>query len=194
MLLLSMKVLAGLFWASAALETYTVVGEAFVYISEPLSRHAQAESPSISPRTARLIFAQRLGLSQYHSLEGVDQSDLDNLNTFGGEQRQTFAPDDTLQGTEKLLLVVEGVGQGSVLPAEVLMETFTNVVIEILSPSAVPAFKIEPQPSSSQNLELAIDLLNQDRDSKQKGQNPCHFEIPGRSFLRGGFSSLHLVG
>ena len=38
-----------------------------------------------------------------------------------------------------------------------------------------------------------MDLLNQDRDSKQKGQSTCYFEIPGFSSLRGGISGLRLV-
>lgn len=42
-------------------------------------------------------------------------------------------------------------------------------------------------------MELAIDLLNQDRDSKQKGRNPCYFEIPGASSFRGGVSSFDMV-
>ena len=64
---------------------------------------------------------------------------------------------------------------------------------DVFDQPAAPAFEINTQPSSSQNLELAIDLLNQDRDSKQKGKNPCYFEIPDRSYLRGGISSLRLV-
>ena len=66
-------------------------------------------------------------------------------------------------------------------------------MIDVFEQPATPAFEIDSQPSSSQNLELAIDLLNQDRDSKQKGKNPCHFDIPGPSYLRGGISSLRLV-
>ena len=68
---------------------------------------------------------------------------------------------------------------------------------DVFDQPAAPAFEINTQPSSSQNLELALDLLNQDRDSKQdskqKGKKPCYFEIPGRSYLRGGISSLRLV-
>lgn len=107
-----MKALAGLLWAGAALEVYTVVGEAFVYTSESWSRQAQIEPPSISPYTARLLLAQRLGLSQYHSLEDADESTLDILNTYGGEQQKIFAHDGMSQGAEKLLFVVEGVDEG----------------------------------------------------------------------------------
>ena len=66
-------------------------------------------------------------------------------------------------------------------------------MIAIFDRPIVPAFKIDPQPSSSQNLELAIDLLNQDRESKQKGQDPCFLEVSDLSSLRGGLSRLRLV-
>lgn len=106
-----MKALAGLLWAGAALEAYTVAPEALVYTSECLSRQTPAEPPSISPHTARLLLARRLGLSQYHSLQDADESTLDILNTYGGEQQQIFAGEDGSHGAEKLLLIVEGVDE-----------------------------------------------------------------------------------
>lgn len=108
-----MKALAGLFSAIVALESYTVVGEALVYTSESGSRPAHAEPPSISPHTARLLLAQRLGLSQYHSLQDADESTLDILNTYGGQQEQIFAREDGSQGAERFLIFVEGVDEGS---------------------------------------------------------------------------------
>ena len=110
---LNMKALAGLLWASAALEAYTVTGKALLYTSESWSCKAPVEPPSISPQTARLLLAQRLGLSRYHSLQDADERTLEILNTFGGEQQQIFAPEETLQGAEKLLLIVEGVDEGT---------------------------------------------------------------------------------
>ena len=117
-----MKALAGLLWASAALETYTVAGEAFVYTSESWSRQTPVGPPSISPHAARLLLAQRLGLSQYHSLHDADESTLDILNKHGGEQQQIFTRGDRSQGAEKLLLVVEGGGEGSLCFPEVYNE------------------------------------------------------------------------
>lgn len=109
-----MKVFAGLLWASAALELCAVTGEALVYTSESLSRQTPTEPPSVSPHTARLLLAQRLGLSQYHSLQDADESTFSILNKFGGEQQQQiFAREDPSQGAEKLLLIVEGVDEGS---------------------------------------------------------------------------------
>ena len=114
-----MKALAGLLWGCAALEAYIVAGEALVYTSESWSRRTPAEPPSISPHTARLLLAQRLGLSQYHSLQDADDSTLGILNTYGGEKQQIFAPKDESHGAEKLLLVVEGVNEGSLRLLEV---------------------------------------------------------------------------
>ena len=108
-----MKALAVLLCASAALEAYTVVGEALIYTSDSSPRQAPVEPPSISPHTARLLFAQRLGLSQYHNLQDADEVTLDILNTYGGEQQQIFASEERSQGAEKLLLIVEGIDEGN---------------------------------------------------------------------------------
>ena len=114
-----MKALTGLLWATVSLEAHTVLGQALVYTSESWSRQARVEPPSISPHTARLLLAQRLGLSQYHSLQDPDDLTLDILNTYGGEQQRIFAHDEEgFQGAEKLLLVVEGVDEGSLRPAK----------------------------------------------------------------------------
>ena len=115
-----MKALAGLLWTCAAFEAYTVAGEAVVYTSESWSHQTPAEPPSISPHIARLLFARRLGLSQYHSLQDADDSTLDILTTYGGEQQQIFARENG--GAEKLLLVVEGVDEGSLGPPDIVDE------------------------------------------------------------------------
>ena len=107
-----MKALVGRLWASAAFVASTVAGEALVYTSESWSRQTPADPPSISPSTARLLFAQRLGLSQYHSLQATDESTLEILNVYGGNQQQIFTQERSLDA-EKLLLIVEGVDEGS---------------------------------------------------------------------------------
>ena len=107
-----MKALVGLLWASAAFEASTVAGEALVYTSESWLSQTPADPPSISPNTARLLFAQRLGLSQYHSLQDTDESTLEILNLYGGNQRHVFAHEERSRDVEKLLLVVEGVDEG----------------------------------------------------------------------------------
>ena len=108
-----MKALVGLFSASAAFVASTVAGEALVYTSESWSRQTPADPPSISPSTARLLFAQRLGLSQYHSLQATDESTLEILNVHGGNQQQIFTQEERSRDAEKLLAIVEGVDEGS---------------------------------------------------------------------------------
>lgn len=106
-----MKVVSGLLWASTAFEFHTVSAQALVYISDVVPLPAKAEPPFISPNTARLLFAQRLGLSQYHSLEDADESTLDILNSYGGIQQQIFAREVQTQGLERVLIIVDGVSK-----------------------------------------------------------------------------------
>ena len=102
-----MRSLTSLLWAGAALQTYAASPEALVY-TFPESSQGQHRTPTISPNDARLLLAQRLGLSEYHSLGDVDQHTLERLNIFGGQQKSIFedAPED---GSRRLLLFIDGV-------------------------------------------------------------------------------------
>lgn len=104
-----MRVLAGLLWAGAALEACAVSAQALLYISDQDPVPSKEGLPSISPVTARLVLAQRLGLSQYHSLDDADESTLEALKAFGGEQRRLLKDDDRPPGDEKFLFIIEGV-------------------------------------------------------------------------------------
>ncbi len=111
-----MRLLPTLVSVSIALEHCTVSAQALLYTSERVSPPSKRGPPSISPLTARLLLAQRLGLSQYHSLEGADEGTLGILNTFGGEQQRIFddgdqAWEDENSSDEKFLLMVEGVSE-----------------------------------------------------------------------------------
>ena len=101
-----MRALAGLVWANAALQTYGASSEASVYFFDRNTKPAEAQPPSVSPSTARLLLAQRLGLSQYHSLKDAGESTLEHLNALGGTQKPIF-PDEE-QEPLKVLLFVEG--------------------------------------------------------------------------------------
>lgn len=65
------------------------------------------ETPSISSITARLLFAQRLGLSQYHSLDGADEATVELLNGFESSREQIFLDEE--KHTEKVLAFIENV-------------------------------------------------------------------------------------
>ena len=101
-----MRALAGLVWASAALQTYAALSEASVYFFDKNTKPTEAQPPSVSPSTARLLLAQRLGLSQYHSLKDAGDSTIKHLNALGGTQNPIFSDEE--QEPLKLLIFVEG--------------------------------------------------------------------------------------
>lgn len=103
-----MRVLAGLVWASAALQTYATSPEASVYFFDKNTEPSNAQPPSVPPSTARLLLAQRLELSQYHSLKDADGSTIRQLNALGGTQKQIFLNGEQDETLMKLLIIVEG--------------------------------------------------------------------------------------
>lgn len=83
--------------------------EAYVFISPNGNSYSSStkESPSISSIAARLLLAQRLGLSQYHSLDGADEATIELLNRFEGSRDQIFLDEE--KSTEKVLAFIENV-------------------------------------------------------------------------------------
>jgi hypothetical protein len=68
---------------------------------------ASAARPSVSPETARLIIAHRLGLSRFHSIEHADAEAIRHLNAYGGAQQKLFGQDDEDRSKAHLLLWIE---------------------------------------------------------------------------------------
>ena len=106
-----MKVLAALAWASTTLGIYATSNEASVYLQDSVVASRSSKAQSVTPSTARLLFAQRLGLSQYHDLGDADEATLQVLNTYGGQQQSMFedVEESRQQSTDKLLFIIEGV-------------------------------------------------------------------------------------
>ncbi|MCJ1352406.1 MAG: hypothetical protein MMC33_002390 [Icmadophila ericetorum] len=100
--------------------------------------------PSISPLSSRLLFAQRLGLSRYHTLEGVDDDTLDLLSRFGSQRSSLFA--DENEELVKSLVIIEGIDRP-----------------EGVFPGSIPLFTVSNPPLSASNEQLVFDLLAQDR-------------------------------
>lgn len=68
---------------------------------------ASAATPSVSPETARLIIAQRLGLSRFHAIEHADAEAIRHINAFGGRKQKLFGTDDADRSRAHLLMWVE---------------------------------------------------------------------------------------
>jgi len=75
--------------AAVLLSVAAATQEAQVYLSD-----SAAQSYAISPETARLVFAQRLGLGETEKLQEVDDATITTLNNFGGRPQKLFGQDE----------------------------------------------------------------------------------------------------
>jgi hypothetical protein len=126
----------------------SAASDAKVYLFQGDEWPNTSKPPTLSPKEARLVFAQRLGVSRYHSLDDVGEDTLSYINQFGGPQEQLFGGNGQDKAPE-LVLLVEGV---SAEHAEPLLSAWSSIQ---------PAFTISNPPSSSENLELAFNLDRQ---------------------------------
>lgn len=106
-----MKGLLGYFCVGFLTVAHAEVPVAHVYdLSAPsVHRPVASISDSVSAETARLIVAQRLGLAQYHSLKGVDEQTIRQLNDFGGPPQRLLSKGYGDSSPGKLLVIVEGI-------------------------------------------------------------------------------------
>jgi len=81
----------------------------YIFGGDSHSSSGVSPAPSVAPSAASLLFAQRLGLSQYYSLGDVDDFTLQLINRFGGADPSLFGDDENAERRGKLFLVVEGV-------------------------------------------------------------------------------------
>lgn len=104
-----MLVFTGLLCTGLVLRINAFSPEAYIFTSPNGKSHSSAtrETPSISSITARLLLAQRLRLSQYHSLDGVDEAAIELLNGLEGSREQIFLDEE--DSTEKVLAFIENV-------------------------------------------------------------------------------------
>ncbi len=82
-----------------------------IYLYDPSSpRPDQTADRLVDPKTARLIFARRLGLSRYHTINDASAVEIRQINTFGGDHSSLFG-DDTKESRPRSLILVEGVNE-----------------------------------------------------------------------------------
>jgi hypothetical protein len=132
------------FFISAA----SAISDAKVYIFQGEDFPNSSTPPTLSPEEARLVFAQRLGVSEYHGLGDASESTLSYINKFGGPQEALFQ-DLAQDKAAELVLIVEGISSKT---AEPLLNEWLSIK---------PAFTISNPPSSSSNLRLARELQAQ---------------------------------
>ena len=81
------------------------------FVASSLYCTVLAARPTVSPETARLIIAQRLGLSRFHSVEHPDAETIRHINTYGGKRQTLFGVDNTGDSRAHLLVWAEDAEQ-----------------------------------------------------------------------------------
>lgn len=69
---------------------------------------SQTVPRTISPSDARLVFARRLGLSDFHSLRNANEATIEALNVLGGRPQPLFSGESQTETSGKAIIVVEG--------------------------------------------------------------------------------------
>ena len=84
--------------------------EGHVYVLDPISRPSPQAATTVDAATARLILAQRLGLSRYHSIEKTrSEESLKQINAYGGRQQKLFGGEEADRTQAHALVWIEGV-------------------------------------------------------------------------------------
>lgn len=119
-----------------------------VYIFQESEYPTSSALPTLTPKEARLVIAQRLGVSRYHSLGDVSKDALSHINAFGGPQTQLF-PNDGQYGRSQVVVMID------------------NATPEVAAryqkewAPLRPAFEISYPPTRTANLQFIRDLHKQ---------------------------------
>lgn len=125
-------------------------------------------TPGLTPEETRLVLAQRLGVSKYHSLHLASDKALSYINKFGGGQTQLFAPGHAVYKPAQLVILAEG---------------WTSDMDDVMLSSWKsfdPAFHMNSPPSESATKKFTRDL--QAQISSGKHTESCSLEQAIDSF------------
>ncbi|KAF2679323.1 hypothetical protein K458DRAFT_314437 [Lentithecium fluviatile CBS 122367] len=133
-----------------------------VYILDPSPRPSAQAPSSVDPETARLIFAQRLGLSRFHSINNPTEETVQQINAFGGRQQKLFGGEGPERSRAQLLVWVDNA------------EDATGTIVAIIGDASqwTSSFTITSPPSAADNDRLINDMILQaDSLCKKAGSN-----------------------
>ncbi|KAF2459847.1 hypothetical protein BDY21DRAFT_336650 [Lineolata rhizophorae] len=171
----------------------STVGQLFLFDPETSPSRQQSNSAAtiIDPETARLIYAQRLGLSEFHGLGDVDDAVLQQINDFGGRQRQLFGGEDEHRQEQRVFVVVEAVEHATGLVAQ--LDTLTKVEMQNPPPSADTSLLLHDLAMQAAFLSDSIDSLSEDPDPSlseilEEGREAAHDTLAQHQ----GVSLLHI--
>src|SRR6266480_6542825 len=130
-------------WSLAAGSTH----RGHVFLIDADTSLSTARLDTIDPPTARLIFAQRLGLSPFYDIGHVDEDAIRRINAFGGCHEQLLGRDAGSSTPSRVFIVVDGVEKPlDLVPASPLLSFFD----------------LDPAPHPSQSSQLVSEFLSYD--------------------------------
>ncbi|KAG9199665.1 hypothetical protein G6514_008220 [Epicoccum nigrum] len=133
------------FVASSLYCTAAAAANGHVFTFDGTATRAAPASSPIDPQTARLILAQRLGLSRFHSIKDAEAAAIKSINTYGGRHQKLFGEDaDTSRA--KLLMWLDDA-------SEDLAEELRDI--------STASFDISSPPPSADNDRLIDDFATQ---------------------------------
>jgi len=138
--------LAVLWSLTRSLHTVAASSHGHVFLLDSASLSA-SHHETIDPSSARLIFAERLGLSQFYEIEDGDEEVIRRINAFGGSNRRLLGSDSSTTTPTRVFILVDGV--------EKLLDLVPT------SPH-ISFFDIDPAPHPSQSQQLVSELLSND--------------------------------
>lgn len=132
---------------------------------DPTAATLQQTSSSVRAETARLILAQRLGISRYHSIKYPSDRQLEQINAFGGRQQKLFGADNPDRSRAHILVWLEDVedAEGKRTHALLYKRQLISIPAFISKPSSAwtSHFTISHPPSASDNERLIQDMILQ---------------------------------
>lgn len=85
--------------------------DAHVYMYDAKAGSAEQTPSSVTPETARLILARRLGLSDFHTLDNPSTETIRNLNVYGGKHPKFFGGKGQYELETKQMLWLDDVDE-----------------------------------------------------------------------------------
>jgi len=138
--------LAALWSLTVSLQTAAASSHGHVFLLDSTASLSASHHETIDPPSARLIFAERLGLSQFYEIENGDEEAIRWINAFGGSKQRLLGSDSTATPT-RVFILVDGVEK----PLD-LVPTSPHISF----------FDINPAPHPSQSQQLVSELLSND--------------------------------
>ena len=128
-------------WSLAAGSTH----HGHVFLIDADTSLSTASHETIDPPTARLIFAQRLGLSPFYDIEDVDEDAIQRINAFGGVHEQLLGRNAGSSTPSRIFILVDDVEK----PLDL-----------VPSSPYLSFFDLDPAPHPSQSSQLVSEFLS----------------------------------